>query len=144
MTEWVSLGERWQSHGSETFVAVWEPGDGLACTSRGQGNSALDCGRPVAKIKKVESKNSSYRPTATVWNSCSVHLASKIKQLRGSYAQTVYGDAKKAAIEEVVANHWDEYNAILSKNTQSEIDDAIAQLPDELAAAIRKVVSGDV
>jgi hypothetical protein len=102
--EWTVVRERTEG---PLEIRAWEPGDGLACRYA-ERPSALACGRPVAMVRTWATRNpGATRATARVSVVCAIHVGTLL-----DYRQAHLGtQVAKAATEEVVAAHWDEYVA---------------------------------
>lgn len=122
------------AHTSGIEVRPWEPGDGLHCTGGKKG--LLECTRPAAVMKLIESQPGKWRPATRTFVLCANHLARKARELCGDGATgSVAAEATTRAREQVIANHWDEYLALVKAGTEEIRGQWLALLPDSLREA---------
>ena len=124
-----------EDHRSFTDVRAWEPGDGLFCSSR-TSRSKVPCSVPVAVIRRTSKGGSTkWNPEFRNSNACEHHVANVLAEA-GYSRPGITTVADKEAKEAVLAAHWDEYQAELSKRIEAAREEQLGKLPTALREAI--------
>lgn len=132
-----------QETGSDRlFIRAWQPGDGVTCSfSRMQ--RGMPCTPPVA-VTITEDKREQfgkYSRSKTRRIICRNHLPGL------SRPAEVNADAKKAATERLIVEHWDAYQQYLAEETrarrEAEFDFADPEIRKLVLAATDEAESGD-
>lgn len=138
--EFFSIGSDRQR---DNEIAIWEPGDGLYCSNRRSGVSKVECGVPVAVIRKILRKSpyeyvSKYDREVITKNLCAHHLSQTLNELNGEmYTPTTQAD--KEAKEFILAKYWDEYQSEFNRRVAEKIESNLASLPESIREAIRNL-----
>lgn len=139
-TDWFSAGFRGcMPHSTrEIFVRVWEPGDGLRCSSAGY-NRRIPCGEPAAVLKQVlqqvPSKNCSQSVTRVL---CLRHLASEFDPQLGTPAEH---DVERKALEELASRYWDQFFEIKNRMQNELLQERFSALPNDLRDSVIALVN---
>lgn len=126
-------------------IRPWKPGDGLTCAHINMAKS-VRCTSPVAVIRRTERDARPYSrrrdDSVRVRNVCSAHLASLIRSETGEGEPAATStEIVKAAQEQVIAAHWDEYQAAIESLRNKARDGAYAALPESLRLALEGIAS---
>lgn len=88
---------------NERSIRDWRAGDGLRCAHAGKAPPEIPCGPPVkAQIRLVSTRPGGAK-TERIWALCGNHAG-------GLEPGHVMIQARREAMEQVIANHWDEYD----------------------------------
>lgn len=127
---------------SFTEVRAWEPGDGLFCSSRTV-RSKIPCTVPVAVIRRtLKGGGARWNPEVRHSNACEHHVANVLAEA-GYKNPGITTVADKEAREAVVAAHWGEYQAELTKRIEAKKEEQLGKLPTSLREAISAVAEQD-
>lgn len=123
---------------SSRTIRAWVPGDGLVCSSAALAkNPSMRCGVPVAVIINERAARMGRQMNPISRNVCALHLAGQFGVNRGA----MRAKADAAAREQVLAAHWDEYQAALDAACDAAEAELLAQIPEDLRALITEAVS---
>ncbi|AIM50993.1 hypothetical protein SEA_MODRAGONS_50 [Mycobacterium phage Modragons] len=141
--EWICYKEADGEFGTDFYVKLWEPGDGLHCSHATKGRQ-FECGAPVAVTKEVKRKDrligsASSRPyyldSHRKYVVCADHLA---VHFSGVTVGELSAESERSAREQIITNHWDEYQQALKSQRERLRDRALGELPQ----IIRDAISG--
>lgn len=111
-----------------TRYKVWQPGDGLHCTYQTHEARNAPCTRPVAVRWRTTNQGKERREVV-----CAMHI------LDGNVSG-LSADAEREAAEAIIAAHYDEYRTLVRKLADEKVDQAVAEVPEELRALARAAV----
>lgn len=142
-TLWVSAGI--DNRGVETLLRRWFPGDGLYC-SYGNHQRREPCGKPVAASKTINPEGNrrfsggvgsrmEYYPKVTNRILCAAHLASLFALSPGE----TRAQAEREAREELIAEHWDEYQASYKARIAAKREEQVNKIPESLRETLSNV-----
>ena len=124
-------------------VRPWRSGDGLHCTGGKKG--LLNCGRPAAVMRVIDNSPGKWRPASRTYVLCANHLARKARELCGDGGTgSVAGEATARAREQVIADHWDEYQALFAQYAREARENWLGLLPEALRAAAEAAIDDEV
>lgn len=125
-----------------TEVRAWEPGDGLFCSSRSS-RSKIACTVPVAVFRRtLKQGGGRWNPEVRHSNACEHHVANILAEA-GYKKPGITTVADKEAREAVIAAHWDEYQAELTKRVEAAREEHLGKLPTALREAIAAIQDRD-
>ncbi len=131
MSEYTLLQE---TQSDRLFIRAWQPGDGVTC-SFARMQRGMPCTPPVA-VTVTEDKREhfgKYNRTKTKRIICRNHLPGI------SCPSQINADAKKAATERLIVEHWDDYQKYLAEETlarrEAEFDFADPEIRKLVLAA---------
>lgn len=112
-------------------IRAWEPGDGLSC-SFSKSFSRIQCGQPVAVVITKVGANTTYGRGRTIRRvACALHLPGIAKA-----PHQVSAEAAKAAQERIVADHWDDYQAVLKEELSRRLGEVYEGIDEPLRRLI--------
>lgn len=142
--DWFELpAEPFFNNRTENSIRAWQPGDGLICSAGNRGRSPIRCTSPVAVMR---TKGRGTDPDWRTYVLCSLHVTGVIRDLtRDSHRQIgLKTAAQKAAQEQVIAAHWDEYQDAIAAFIAAEKAAMLSKLPAGLRDLIHAAdIEGD-
>lgn len=145
-TEWFELPNNdtsWRGRETkEVSIRGWQAGDGLLCSHAGM-QRKFPCGKPVAVVRRVtERETKSHVERVSLRVVCTHHVADVVRQTVGESGWHNVGSAaviEKEAREEVLVNHWDEYQALLLAKAESIHESYLSMIPESLREYFKEV-----
>ena len=139
--EWVCYREADGEAGTDLYVKLWEPGDGLHCSHATKGRQ-FECSAPVAVTKEIKRKDrligsATSRPyfldSHRKYVVCADHLA---VHFSGITIGELSAESERGAREQIITNHWDEYQQALKSQREKIRAKSLSDLPELIRAAI--------
>lgn len=127
--EYTLLEESWRDR---IFIRSWKPGDGLSCAFAKKAPRENPCGKPVAVAVTEDIREPRDRRK--------VRRLVCINHIPGLPRPHAIGaEARKAAAERLIVEHWDDYQRYLEEETQARREQAFEFADPE----IRRIVLGE-
>lgn len=123
---------------TRTYIRAWEPGDGLTCHFAKRAPREQPCGQPVV-VALVEEQpiTGGYRRKVTRTRVvCRNHVPGLTRP------SEISAEAKKAAVERVIVEHWDDYQRYIAEETVARQEKALEFADPEIRAIILGTEAG--
>jgi hypothetical protein len=108
-----------ETHFRRVFVRAWEPGDGIVCAFAKAAPRELPCSEPVAVVLSEAARPSTgrYSRSNTLRRVvCRNHAPGLARP------HEVNADAKRAATERLIVEHWETYQGYVEEATRARQD----------------------
>ncbi|MDG3012182.1 hypothetical protein G4X40_18740 [Rhodococcus sp. D2-41] len=140
MSDWIKIGER---NETETFIRPWSPGDGLVCSQAGK-QKRSPCGPPVASKMILYPRGTYVRHGE--WREKRIHSVVCVSHLAGQFASSPGGEraeVERAAREQLIVAHWDEYQAAVAERFAEVRALRLAAIPEAIRDLIGDRIDAD-
>lgn len=108
-------------------IREWRPGDGITCSRARQAPPSTPCGPPVAVYRSpVASFGPGRGEGSRSYVVCAGHLP------LGDAPGVISAAAHKAAAEQLIVEHWDEYQRLIQEHIEREMSAKREALPESL------------